>query len=83
MKNYEARKTTYEVDGCQEPCYEVNRGTVLVRIAPFYYYSGKKTIIITEYEDGIFESQEVWDIEWDELNLQSAVSIARQYSAYL
>lgn len=83
MKNIEVKKTTYKVDGCTEPCFEVTNGFVMIRIAPFYHYIGNDTILITEYHDGEFASREEWDIPWDYIGKPEAVDIAKRFSVYL
>lgn len=83
MKIYEGRTTTYEVDGCEEPCYEVTDGHTMVRLAPCYHYFGQTTTLVTEYLDGEFNSQEELDRDWDSLEVEDVVQIALYYSAYL
>lgn len=79
----EVKETTYEVDGSVEPCFEVTDGYTLVRIAPFYHYFGKTTILITQYLNGEFHSDEEWNYEWDYIDEGDAKEIAMKYSAYL
>lgn len=77
------KKTTYEVENSIEPCFEVSNGYCLIRIAPFYHLMSKTTILITEYLDGDFQSQEEWDIEFDYLDEYKAMEIAKEYSLYI
>lgn len=79
----EVKKTTYEVDGCKEPCWEVSNGYTIVRIAPFYHYIGHDTIILSEYLDGEFNSDEEWDYDFGELTQSDAIALAKQFSVYL
>lgn len=79
----ETKKTTYKVDGCTEPCFEVSDGYTLVRIAKFYHYVGHNTILVTEYLDGDFNSQEEMDLDFDSLSLTDAEQIAKKFSVYL
>ena len=79
----EVKKTTYKVDGCVEPCFEVSDGYTLVRLAPLYHYCEKTTTLITEYVDGEFNSSEEWSVEFDSLCESQAVDVAHRYSAYL
>lgn len=79
----EVKKTTYEVDGCKEPCWEVSNGYTIVRIAPFYHYIGHDTIILSEYLDGEFNSDEEWDYDFGELNQNDVLRLAKQFSVYL
>lgn len=76
-------KTTYEVDGCTEPCFEVSDGYTMVRIAKMYHYIGKDTIIVEEYLDGDYNSSEEWDGDFDSLTPSSAKNIAQKFSVYL
>ena len=77
------KKTTYEVEGCKEPCFEVTDGFTLVRIAKMYHYIGKDTLIIKEYVDGDYNSSDEWTGDFDSLTPAKAKKIAQEYSAYL
>lgn len=79
----EVKKTTYKVDGSKEPCFEITDGYTMVRIAPYYHYIGKTTILITQYLGDSFHSQEEWDYEWDYLTKKDALEISKKYSVYL
>lgn len=79
----EVKKTTYEVDGCKEPCWEVSNGYTIVRIAPFYHYIGHDTIMLSEYLDGEFNSDEEWDYDFDELSQNDVLRLAKRFSVYL
>lgn len=76
-------KTTYEVEGSTEPCFEVSDGFTMVRIAKMYHYIGKNTLIIKEYVDGEYNSSDEWDGDFDELSDSEAKRIAQKYSVYL
>lgn len=76
-------KTTYEVDGCTEPCFEVSDGFTMVRIAKMYHYIGKDTLIIKEYVDGDYNSSDEWTGDFDSLTSDDAKRIAQKYSAYI
>lgn len=77
------KKTTYEVEGCTEPCFEVTDGFILVRIAKMYHYIGKDTLEVSEYLDGEFNSKEEVVGDFDSLTPVEAKNIAREYSVYL
>lgn len=79
----EVKKTTYEVEGCKEPCFEVTDGFTMVRIAKMYHYIGKDSLVITEYLDGDYNSSEEWTGDFDSLTNAKAKKIAQEYSAYL
>lgn len=78
-----AKKTTYKVDGCNEPCFEVTDGYTMVRIAKMYHLVGKNTIIITEYIDGEYNSSEEWTGDFDSMTKAKAIQVAKSYSAYI
>lgn len=77
------KKTTYEVEGCKEPCFEVTDGLTMVRIAKMYHYVGKDTIIIKEYVDGEFNSSEEWNGDFDSMTEAKAKQVAKAFSVYL
>ena len=77
------KKTTYEVEGCKEPCFEVTDGFTMVRIAKMYHYVGKDTIIIKEYVDGEFNSSEEWNGDFDSMTEAKAKQLAKKFSVYL
>lgn len=79
----EVKKTTYEVEGCTEPCWEVTDGFTMVRIAKMYHYIGKDSLVITEYLDGYYNSSDEWTGDFDRLSKASAKRIAQKYSVYL
>ena len=77
------KKTTYEVEGCKEPCFEVSDGYTMVRIAKMYHLIGKNTLIVKEYLDGDYNSSEELDGDFDSLTPSSAKNIAQKFSVYL
>lgn len=79
----EVNKTTYLVEGCQEPCFEVSDGYTMVRIAKYYHYIGKNTLILSEYIDGEWNSSDEWDGDFDSLSESDAKALAKKYSVYL
>lgn len=79
----EVNKTTYLVEGCQEPCFEVSDGYTMVRIAKYYHYIGKNTLILSEYIDGEWNSSDEWDGDFDTLSESDAKALAKKYSVYL
>ena len=82
-----AIKTTYKVDGCTEPCWVVLSVGVKVRIAKFYHYIGKNTLIVSEIfdENGkeLINSEEEINGDFDSLTAEDAVRIAKNNSAYI
>ena len=79
----EVNKTTYLVEGCQEPCFEVSDGYTMVRIAKYYHYIGKNTLILSEYIDGEWNSSDEWDGDFASLSESDAKALAKKYSVYL
>ena len=79
----EVKKTTYEVEGCEEPCFDVTDGFTMVRIAKMYHYIGKDTLILTEYLDGKYNSSDEWTGDFDALSKAEAKRLAQKYSVYL
>lgn len=77
------KKTTYKVEGCDEPCWEVSDGYTLVRIARYYHYIGADTLIVSEYLDGDFNSEEEIAGDFEMIDRFEAISIAKSQSAYL
>lgn len=79
----EVKKTTYLVDGCDEPCFEVSNGYAMVRIAKFYHYIGHNTSMVTIYLDGEWNGEEEISDDFDELTAKDAKRIARNLCVYL
>ena len=79
----EVKKTTYDAEGIEEPCYEVTDGFTMVRIAKVYHYIGNDTLEVSEYLDGKFNGSEEVIGDFDTLTEDGAKNIARRYSAYL
>lgn len=79
------KKTTYEVEGSIEPCYEVSSddNSIMVRIATCYHYIGKNSLYVTEYIDGDFNSREEIDGDFKSLTSAKALQIAQSNSVYL
>lgn len=76
-------KTTYLVEGCQEPCFEVSDGSTMVRIAKMYHYIGRDTLAISEYLDGEWNGSEEQNGDFDSLTEKDAKRIAKEFSVYL
>ena len=77
------KKTTYTVEGIDEPCYEVSNGYAMVRIAPLYNYVGSNDLLVIEYLDGEWNDEDIWSGDFDTLTEDKAVQIAKSYSVYL
>lgn len=79
-------RTTFEVDGCTEPCIEVTSSGsdyAMVRIHPCYHLIGNNTVYATEYCDGAFNSQDEYDFEFEELTRNQIMHIAREQSIHI
>lgn len=79
----EVKKTTYKVQGCEEKCWEITNGSIMVRIAKLYHLIGRDTIVLTEYDNGNYQNDEEWDIDFDTITKSDALRIAKQFSIYL
>lgn len=79
----EVKKTTYLVEGCQEPCFEVSDGYTMVRIAKMCHYIGRDTLSMTEFLDGEWNGSDEWTGDFDLLTESDAKRLAKQFSAYL
>lgn len=83
MTKLKVKRTTYKVDGVNEPCILVGEGTVQVRIAKCYHLIGKDTLYLTEFLNGEFNAQEEWDGDYDSLSVHDARELAKKFSVYL
>ena len=79
----EVKKTTYNVEGIEEPCYEVTDGFTMVRIAKMYHYIGNDTLVVSEYLYGEFNGTEEIVGDFDSLSETYVKRIAHEQSAYL
>lgn len=77
------KKTTYEVEGCKEPCYEITDGYTMVRIAKCYHYIGENTLYLTAFLDGDYQSSDEWTGDFDKLTKSKALELAKRFSIYL
>lgn len=76
------KKTTYLVEGCQEPCFEVSDGYTMVRIAKMYHHIGRNTLAISEYLDGEWNGSDELEGDFDSLTESDAKALALRYSVY-
>ena len=78
-------KTTFEVEGVQEPCIIVSDDdeSVKVRISTCYHYLGSNTLLLTEFIDGDYNSSDEWVGDFSSLTLSEATRLAKKFSAYL
>lgn len=79
----EIKKTTYMVEGCEEPCWEVSNGYTMVRISKLYRLVGRPTILLTEYLGGDWNGNEEFEAYFDGLDEFFAERMAKQFSVYL
>lgn len=77
------KKTTYEVEGSIEPCFEVTCGSAMVRIAKCYHYLGSDTIKMTEFLDGEFNGSDEYKGDFDTLNNAGAHLLAKEFSSHI
>lgn len=79
----QVKKTTYEVEGSNQPCFVVTDGFTEVRISKFYHYLSKDILYIRESIDGEYNSSEEINGDFDSLTEEDAKRIALDYSVYL
>ena len=83
MTKLKVKRTTFEADGVDEPCIIVSNDFAAVRISKCYHLIGEDSLFMTEFLDGEFNGQEEWVGDYDLLSDFDAVTLAKQYSAYL
>lgn len=79
----EIKRTTFEVEGINEPCIEVSDGYTMVRISTCYHYLGENTLFVKEYLDGEFNAEEEMDGDFELLTDSDAIRIAKEFSVYI
>lgn len=84
------KRTTFETEGTQEPCIIVSNDdeSVQVRISTCYHYIGSDTLYLREEIDGDYNSEDEiyfpdFCDELDDITDDDAITLAKQYSAYL
>ena len=78
-----SEKTTYLVEGVQEPCFEVTDGFAMVRIATCYHYLGSNTLYVSVYLDGKWNGSDEITGDFDSLTEKDAIRIAKENCVYL
>lgn len=79
----EVKETTYEVDGWQEPCWIVSNGYAEVRIARMYHILGADTLYLRETLGGAYNNDDEWDGDFDSIDEEYAIELAKRFSVYL
>ena len=79
----EVKETTFEVDGWQEPCWIVTDGWCTVRISKMHHYISKDTLYMYETHDGEYNSSDEWTGDFDLIDEEEALELAKRYSVYL
>lgn len=78
------KRTTFEVDGTKEKCVIVSNGNgIEVRISKMYYYLKPHGLYLCEFIDGEYNNSEEWIGNFDELNDNEAIAMAKKFSVYL
>ena len=83
MSDIKVKRTTYNVDGIQEPCIIVSNGCAEVRISKCYHLIGKNTLYMRESLDGEFNGFDEFVGDFDSLTDVEAIRLAKEFSAYL
>ena len=76
-------RTTFRVDGIDEPCIIVTDGFTKVRISKCYHYIGEDSLYLYEYLDGEYNNSEEWEGDYDLLTDADAVRLAKKFCVYL
>ena len=79
----EVKRTTFEVEGCQEPCIIVDNGFCQVRISKCYHLIGGNTLYVREILDGEYNGEDEITGDFDSLTEADAIRIAKANSAYI
>ena len=85
MSDVKVKRTTYNVDGFQEPCIIVSNGCAEVRISKCYHLIGENTLYMRETlgMDGEFNAFDEFVGDFDTLTDAEAIRLAKEFSAYL
>ena len=83
MKRLKVLRTTFHVDGVDEPCIIVGNEFAQVRISKCYHYIGSDSLYVREILDGAFNSEDEIRGDFDALTDDDARRIAREYSVYI
>ncbi len=83
LSSLKVERTTFEVDGTNEPCIMVGEGFAQVRISKCYHYIGSDSIYVREILDGDFNAEDEYRVDFDSLTDDDARRIAREFSAYV
>lgn len=83
-------RTTFDVEGIQEPCIIVSSddGYVQVRISIMHYLIGRNTLYLRETHDGEYQSSEEYSMpdfceELNDITDEKAKELAQELSVYL
>lgn len=82
-KELKVQRTTFLVDGIEEPCILVGEEFAQVRISTMYHYIGANTLCVREILDGEFNSEDELIGDFDLLSDDDARRIAKSVSAYV
>lgn len=83
MKKLKVQRTTFHVEGIDEPCILVGEDDAQVRISKCYHIIGNNTLWVREILDGEFNSEEEFIGDYDSLTDDDARRIAKSYSVYV
>ena len=75
-------RTTFRVDGIDEPCIIVSNDFAKVRLSKCYHYIGADSLYLYEYLDGEYNSSEEWEGDYDLLTDADAVRLAKKFCVY-
>lgn len=83
MKQLKVQRTTFQVDGIDEPCIIVGSEFAYVRISTMYHYIGRNSLYVAEFVDGQYNSSDELAGDFNHLSDDDARRIAKEYSVYV
>lgn len=83
MKQLKVQRTTFQVEGTDEPCIIVGSEFAYVRISTMYHYIGRNNLYVAEFVDGQYNGSDELVGDFDRLSDDDARRIAKEYSAYV
>ena len=78
-----ARTTEYKVNWYYEPCWQVSKNNVMVRIVPYYYIGAPNTLLLREFVNGRCVKVAEHKGDYDSLTESKAKELALEFSARL
>lgn len=83
MEELKVVRTTFKIEGIDEPCIMVGEGFAQVRISKCHHFIGRDSLYVREILDGEFNAEDEFTGDFDTLTDDEARCIAREFSAYI